>query len=112
MSGESIIAYCGLVCSECGAFKKQKCQGCHSEKPMNRGCKIKKCAMSKNIVTCAACDEFDDLKQCKKLNNFISKIFKLIFKSDRMGNLELIRCKGLEEFKSQRNLRNLWHSYQ
>jgi len=101
MSGEPMIAYCGLVCSECGQFKRQKCEGCHSEKPMFKGCKVKKCAADKGISTCAACVEFGDLKQCPKLNNFISKIFKLIFRSDRLGNLEQIRCCGLEKFKSQ-----------
>lgn len=98
---EAIIAYCGLVCSECGAFKRQKCQGCHSPKPMFQGCKVKKCAMDKGVSTCAACIEFSDLKKCKKLNNFISKIFALVFRSDRLGNLESIRRSGLENFKSQ-----------
>lgn len=40
-AGEKIIAYCGLVCDDCGAFKKGKCQGCHCDKPLNRGCKVK-----------------------------------------------------------------------
>ena len=101
MPGEAIIAYCGLVCSECGAFKRQKCEGCYSEKPMFKGCKVKKCAMDRDISTCAACVEFSDLKQCKKLNNFISKIFKLVFRTDRLDNLRLIRACGLENFKSQ-----------
>lgn len=101
MSEEMVLAYCGLVCSDCGAFKKQKCEGCYSEKPLNRGCKVKPCAMDKDVTTCAECDEFEDLKKCKKLNNFISKIFSLIFRSDRLGNLELIRQNGLEQFKAQ-----------
>ncbi len=101
MSGEAIIAYCGLVCSECGQFKRQKCQGCHSEQPMYKGCRVKKCAMDKGISTCADCVEFSDLKRCGKLNNFISKIFGLIFRTDRLGNLECIRGCGLEKFRSQ-----------
>lgn len=101
MSEELILAYCGLVCNECGAFKKEKCEGCHSEKPLNKGCKVKKCATDKGIITCADCDEYEDLAKCRKLNNFISKIFKFIFKSDRLGNLALIRQNGLEQFKAQ-----------
>ena len=95
-----MIAYCGLVCSDCGAFKKQKCQGCHSEKPMFKNCPVKKCAIEKSYSTCADCEEFEDLKQCKKLNNFISKIMGLIFRSDRIGNLYQIRENGLDAFKS------------
>ena len=97
---EKIIAYCGLVCSDCGAYKKHKCQGCHSEKPMFKNCPVKKCAIENSFSTCADCVEFEDLKQCKKLNSFISKIFGLIFRSDRIGNLNKIREKGLDTFKS------------
>ena len=95
-----IIAYCGLVCSNCGAYKKKKCQGCHSEKPMFKNCPVKKCAIEYNFSTCAECVEFKDLKQCKKLNSFVSKIFGLIFRSDRIGNLNKIREKGLDAFKA------------
>lgn len=38
---EFILAYCGLVCSECGAYTKGRCKGCHSDKPMNKGCKVR-----------------------------------------------------------------------
>ena len=107
MSGnesEKIIAYCGLVCSECGAYKKQKCQGCHSEKPMFKNCPVKKCALENCFSTCADCVEFEDLKQCKKLNNFISKIIGFIFRSDRIGNLNKIREDGLDVFKSMNQI--------
>lgn len=97
-----IVAYCGLVCTDCGAFKKGKCQGCHSDKPMFRGCPIKKCATGQQFATCADCRDFSDLKRCRKLNNFISKIFGLIFKHDRIGHLNEIRTVGLEVFTSKR----------
>ena len=98
---EIVIAYCGLICSQCGAFKKQRCLGCHSDRPMNRRCKVKKCAMEKGITTCGQCDQFDDLKDCVKLNNFTSKFFGLIFKSDRIGNLNRIRQHGMEQFRQE-----------
>ena len=93
-----IVAHCGLVCSDCGAFKKGKCQGCHSDKTMCFNCKVKKCNLAHGYTTCADCTEFEDLKKCKKLNSFVSKIFKLIFRSDRLGNLNCIRQKGLDTF--------------
>ena len=99
---EVIVAYCGLKCSDCGAYKKGRCKGCHSEKPMNKNCKIKVCTIEKNILTCAECTEFTDLKDCKKLNNFISKIFALIFKSDRLGKLNHIKEIGLENYKQEK----------
>ena len=96
---EIIVAYCGLICSECGAFKKGRCKGCFGEKPMNKNCKIKRCNVEKKYSTCADCTEFANIKDCKKLNNFISKIFHFLFKSNRLENLEKIRKDGLEKFK-------------
>ena len=103
-SKEFILAYCGLICSECGAYKKRRCKGCHSDKPMHRGCKIKPCAMEKGYVSCAECVEFDNLEECKKLNNFISKIFAFVFRSDRIGNLNHIRDVGIKQFQEERQV--------
>ncbi len=94
-----MVAYCGLVCSDCGAFKKLKCQGCHSDKRMYRNCPVRKCAVDNNYSTCAECSEFEDLKRCRKLNNFVSKFMGLIFRTDRIGNLNRIREIGLEKFR-------------
>ena len=98
-----VIAYCGLICSDCGAYKKNRCKGCHSEKPMNRNCKIKKCNIENNYVTCADCKEFDDLKKCRKLNNVISKVFSFIFRTNRIRNLNSIREVGIDQFKAEKS---------
>lgn len=89
-----IVAYCGLVCSDCGMYKKGRCQGCHSDKPMMKNCTVKKCAAEKHYKNCADCCEFENLADCKKLNNFISKTFAFIFRTDRLGNLNKIREAG------------------
>ena len=99
---EFVLAYCGLVCSECGMYRKQKCQGCHSDKPMSMRCKVKPCAQERNFSSCAECKEFKNLKDCKKLNNYISKIFGIIFRSDRIGNLNRIREIELDRFKEEK----------
>ena len=101
MGDEKIIACCGLICSDCGAFKRNKCDGCHYDKPLSANCKVKPCVISQGFATCADCKEFENLRDCKKLNNFISKIFAFIFRSDRLGNLQTIRQTGLEDFKKQ-----------
>ncbi len=101
-SKEFVLACCGLVCTECGAYRKSKCGGCHSDKPMNFGCKVKPCVQEKNCTTCAGCVDFEDLKDCKKLNNFISRIFGLVFRTDRIGNLDRIKDIGAEKFKEEK----------
>ena len=74
-----LVAYCGLACNNCGMFIKGKCAGCHSPKPMNRNCKMKACAQEKGYQTCADCTEFNNLRDCKKLNNFVANFFGFIF---------------------------------
>ena len=93
-----VLAHCGLVCSSCGMFVKGKCGGCHSEKPMFARCPVKACCLEREIPTCAECADFEDLKQCRKLNNPIAKIFAFIFRSNRIGNLTRIREVGVEQF--------------
>lgn len=95
---KAIVACCGLVCSECGAFKKSRCQGCHSEKPMFKNCPVKKCVSDNSFKTCAQCGAYSNLKQCRKLHNPISRIFGFIFRTNRIGNLEQIRADGFEKF--------------
>ena len=97
-NGEFEIAYCGLCCTNCGMFKKGKCRGCHSDRPMNRKCKIKACAMVRGFKTCAECPDYQNLKECKKLHNLVSIFFGFIFRTDRVGNLNTIREIGIEKF--------------
>jgi len=97
------VAYCGLACSNCGMYLKGKCQGCHSDKPMNRNCKMKACASERQYTTCADCTEFSNLKVCRKLNNLVANFFGFIFRTNRIGNLIRIRDVGLEEFKEEKH---------
>ncbi|MDW7680142.1 MAG: hypothetical protein SCK70_06230 [bacterium] len=92
------VAYCGLACSNCGMYLKGKCLGCHSDKPMNRNCKMKACASERQYTTCADCTEFSNLKDCRKLNNLVANFFGFIFRTNRIGNLYRIREVGLEAF--------------
>ncbi|PKM77946.1 MAG: hypothetical protein CVU90_04320 [Firmicutes bacterium HGW-Firmicutes-15] len=101
ITNEPIIAYCGLCCTNCGMFIKDKCQGCHSDKPMNSNCKMKACSMERGFSTCALCKDFGDFKQCKKLYNIVSRFFGFIFNTDRIGNLNRIKTIGLDRFKQE-----------
>ncbi len=93
----ALVACCGLYCGACGQYLKEKCEGCQrSEK--NSWCKVKQCTNKKGISTCAQCLEFPDAVDCKKFNNFISKIFGLLFKSDRPACLGEIRATNLQAY--------------
>jgi hypothetical protein len=47
-------------------------------------------------MTCAECAEFADPHTCKKFNNFMSKLFGLVFKSDRAACIAQIKHLGLD----------------
>jgi hypothetical protein len=99
-SAEEHIAACGLFCTNCGKFKKGKCQGCQITPGFQR-CSIRKCVIEKGITTCAECDEFASPRsyaECKKINNLMAKVFALIFRSNRPAALALLRDEGREAY--------------
>jgi hypothetical protein len=91
-----LIAKCGLYCGACGKYLAGKCPGC-SENVKATWCKIRSCCNDLNIKSCADCTTID-ITVCKKRNNFISKIFSIIFKSDRNACIERIRKVGYDEY--------------
>jgi len=105
-NNEVIIAYCGLCCSNCGMFIKEKCKGCHSDKPMNKNCKIKDCSKKCGFETCGTCNKIENFKECKTLYNIVSRFFGFIFNSNRIGNLNRIKEIGLENFKKEKKSNN------
>lgn len=48
-----------------------------------------------DIKTCAECTEYSDPRTCKKYNNFMSRLFGLVFNSDRAACIAQIKQLGL-----------------
>lgn len=92
-----LVSYCGLYCGSCGKYLKGRCPGC-AENEKATWCKIRACCIDKNINSCAECNEFSDVKDCKKFDNFVSKMFEFVFKSDRKAGIKMIKESGYEEF--------------
>jgi hypothetical protein len=90
---ESLVAYCGLYCGECGKLKKEKCPGCAGNEKAT-WCKVRSCCIEHGYSSCADCTEFTNLEDCKKLNNFMAKTFAVIFRSDRIAGLKKIKEDG------------------
>ncbi|MCP4673139.1 MAG: DUF3795 domain-containing protein [Desulfobacula sp.] len=95
-----MIAKCGLYCGACPRFLKEKCNGCKDNKKAS-WCKLRTCCIDKNIDSCADCDEFTDVMDCKKYNNFMAKIFGFIFNSNRSACISKIKEIGYDEFALQ-----------
>lgn len=90
---KSLIAKCGLYCGACGVYLKEKCGGCAANAKAT-WCQVRTCCAENKYSSCADCKTVSDSKDCKKMNNFISKIFRFFTHSDRMGSIRLIKEKG------------------
>jgi len=96
----SLIAKCGLYCAACGAFLKGRCKGC-KENVNASWCKVRTCCCEAGRSSCAECASFQDPSDCSKFNNFISRIFAFIFRSDRAACIKRIREAGPEAYASE-----------
>jgi hypothetical protein len=90
-----LVAYCGLYCGACGSYRRGRCPGCH-ENQKAAWCKVRTCCIENGYASCADCRIVADPHDCKKFHNFISKLFGLIFSSDRRACILQIRQQGLD----------------
>jgi len=93
----NLVAYCGLYCGACNKYLQGKCPGCHTNQKAS-WCKIRSCCITNNYKSCAECKDYSNPNDCKKFNNFISKIFGFLFKSDRLACIKKIKGIGIEKF--------------
>lgn len=95
---QELIAYCGLYCGACHKYLNGKCLGCRLNNKAT-WCKIRKCNMGKGYHTCADCKM--DVADCSTFSNFISKVFGLIFHSDRKACIYRIREIGKDAYAKE-----------
>jgi hypothetical protein len=97
VSDTGLVAYCGLYCGACGAYLKEKCPGCHENEKAG-WCRIRVCAGDNEYSSCAECKEFENPGDCKKFSNLMSKLFSLIFRSDRTASIRKIKELGIQGY--------------
>lgn len=103
---KNLVAACGLYCGTCRFYLKGKCPGCRTNQKAEKWCKMRTCVQEHGYISCAECTEYGGtaekgLKECAKLNNFMGKVFGLIFNSDRFGCIDRIREVGPEAFAQE-----------
>ncbi len=95
ISNPELVAYCGFYCGACKSYLKDKCPGCHENRKAS-WCKVRTCCIDSKYTTCADCKQITDPLDCGKYNNFMSKIFGMVFRSDRAACIRQIREIGLQ----------------
>jgi len=97
VANKALVAFCGLYCGACGQFLRGKCAGCVKNEKAT-WCSIRKCCSGHSWGSCAECTLFSDVNDCKKFNNMMSKIFAIIFRSNRKACVKKIKAEGRERF--------------
>lgn len=97
---KNLVAFCGLYCGECKAYKKGKCPCCQKNEKAT-WCKVRSCCLENGICSCADCKTFANVSDCKKFNNFFSKLFAFVFGSDRKACINMIKEKGYEAYAEE-----------
>ncbi len=98
----SELAACGLVCAACRKYTAGKCPGCR-DNVKAAWCDVRRCVIDHGWRSCADCTEMPS-GECRKFDNFMGKLFGLIFRSDRRGCIERIREVGYEAYLSEMKL--------
>lgn len=99
VSDTSLIAACGLYCGACQKYLKGNCSGCAKNEKAS-WCKTRSCCQANNYKSCADC-RTNSYTDCKKVNNVVSKLFGLVFNSNRIACLDAIKRNGYETFANQ-----------
>lgn len=100
VANKELVACCGLYCGSCKKYLMEKCSGCRKNEKAS-WCKVRSCCIDNGYASCADCKLVSDAKDCKKFNNFISNVFRIIFKSDRGACVEMIKKTGYENFADE-----------
>jgi hypothetical protein len=95
IANTELVASCGLYCAACKSYLGGKCKGCQQNSKA-AWCKVRSCCIDKQISSCAECAEFAEVQACAKYNNFMSKLFGFIFKSDRAACIAQIKRVGVD----------------
>ena len=95
VASPELVASCGLYCGACKSYLNERCDGCHKNEKAS-WCTVRSCCREKSLSSCAACSDYPDPRQCAKFNNFMSKLFGVIFRSDRAACVAQIKRLGIE----------------
>lgn len=93
VADESLVAYCGLYCGACGAYRRGRCPGCRLNAKAS-WCRVRACCLEHGLTSCAACQTHVDPKACPSYHTFISRLFGFVFRSNRAAGVERLRRVG------------------
>lgn len=99
VADKKMVAFCGLYCGACRSYLSGKCPGCAGNAKAS-WCKIRQCCIENNYLSCADCTQVK-VEDCRKYNNFVSKVIGFVLNSDRKACIDRIAEIGYDSFASE-----------
>jgi hypothetical protein len=100
IADKELVAYCGLYCGVCKKYRQGKCPGCAKNNKAT-WCQIRNCCIDNIYSSCADCKKVSSTTGCKKFNNFVGKIFSVIFNSNRPACVKRIKEIGYDAYAKE-----------
>jgi hypothetical protein len=101
-TGLNLISYCGFYCGACPKYIKNECTGCNGDEPTCAAgynkCKVRPCCIENGFSSCADCEKYNSVKDCKIYNPFLIRFGQFITRTNRRKGIEMIKEKGAESF--------------
>jgi hypothetical protein len=94
VAATELVAACGLYCGACRSYLNERCDGCAKNEKAT-WCGVRACCREHGWSSCAECTVCADPRRCAKFDNFMSRLFGLVFRSDRAACVAQIRRLGL-----------------
>ena len=88
-----LVAACGLYCGACRKHEAGSCPGCAQNEKAG-WCKPRACCLENGYATCADCTTYADPRDCPKFDNPFSRVFGVLFNSDRAACVREVRRLG------------------
>lgn len=95
-----LVARCGLYCGACRSWLNERCSGC-AENTKASWCKVRSCCHEHGHASCADCTQHPDPRTCGLFHNYISRMFGLLFRSNRRACVLRIREIGVPAFAAE-----------
>jgi hypothetical protein len=78
----TLVAYCGLYCGQCRAYRKGRCPGCQRNDRAH-WCAVRTCCREQDYESCADCTSHPNPHSCAKFHNAFSRLIGFVLDSDR-----------------------------
>jgi hypothetical protein len=95
-----LISYCGFYCGACPIYLKGKCKGCKELKSTThyKSCKVKPCCIKNGYSTCAECNKYQSIDDCKDFNPLFVRFSQFLTQTNRKKGIEMIKKDGANIF--------------